>query len=65
MENGGEVFVERGYGDEVKQALRDMGHSVRDSRVDVGGYQAILRDHAKAVYFGASESRKDGQAAGY
>jgi gamma-glutamyltranspeptidase/glutathione hydrolase len=30
-----------------------------------GGYQAILFDAEKGVYFGASESRKDGQAAGY
>jgi len=30
-----------------------------------GGYQAILRDAGNGVYYGASESRKDGQAAGY
>jgi len=30
-----------------------------------GGYQAIMRDPATGVYYGASESRKDGQAAGY
>ena len=30
-----------------------------------GGYQAIMRDLQSGVYFGASESRKDGQAAGY
>jgi len=30
-----------------------------------GGYQAILRDDKNGVYVGASESRKDGQAAGY
>jgi gamma-glutamyltranspeptidase/glutathione hydrolase len=37
-------------------------------RTDVGGYggyQAIMRDQARGVWFGASESRKDGQAAGY
>lgn len=28
-------------------------------------YQAILRDPGTGVYYGASESRKDGQAAGY
>ncbi len=30
-----------------------------------GGYQAILSDAKKRVYVGASESRKDGQAAGF
>ena len=30
-----------------------------------GGYQAIARDPDSGVYFGASESRKDGHAAGY
>jgi gamma-glutamyltranspeptidase/glutathione hydrolase len=30
-----------------------------------GGYQAILYDAENDVYFGASESRKDGHAAGY
>lgn len=30
-----------------------------------GGYQAILYDAVRKVHFGASESRKDGAAAGY
>jgi gamma-glutamyltranspeptidase/glutathione hydrolase len=30
-----------------------------------GGYQAILFDAKNQVYFGASETRKDGHAAGY
>jgi len=33
--------------------------------VDPGGYQAIHWDAKNHAYFGASESRKDGQAAGY
>jgi len=35
------------------------------SDANFGGYQAILRDPATGIYYGASESRKDGQAAGY
>ena len=31
----------------------------------IGGYQAIMRDPATGVYWGASESRKDGAAIGY
>ena len=30
-----------------------------------GGYQAIMYDPVRKVFFGASESRKDGAAAGY
>ena len=30
-----------------------------------GGYQAILRDPETGVYAGASDPRKDGQAAGW
>jgi gamma-glutamyltranspeptidase/glutathione hydrolase len=32
---------------------------------EFGGYQGILYDADRDVYFGASESRKDGMAAGY
>jgi len=42
-----------------------MGHKVAWSVGGYGGYQAILRDAERGVYYGASESRKDGQAAGY
>ena len=30
-----------------------------------GGYQAIMIDYINKVYYGASESRKDGNAIGY
>jgi len=43
--------------------LMDKGHNIRMGKGMYGGYQAImLKD---GVYYGASESRKDGQAAGY
>jgi gamma-glutamyltranspeptidase/glutathione hydrolase len=41
------------------------GHVVQFADGPYGGYQAIRRDPATGVYTGASESRKDGQAAGY
>ena len=41
------------------------GHRIQWSRGPFGGYQAILFDEGQGVYYGASESRKDGQAAGY
>lgn len=43
-----------------------MGHKIsRTSTGSFGGYQAIRWDPKNKVYLGASESRKDGQAAGY
>jgi gamma-glutamyltranspeptidase/glutathione hydrolase len=41
------------------------GHAVQYTNGIYGGYQAILWDDKNKVYYGASESRKDGQAAGY
>jgi len=45
--------------------LTKKGHDVRYDLGGYGGYQAIMRDPVSGVYYGASESRKDGQAAGY
>ena len=39
-------------------------HSVRFSHGPYGGYQAIMKN-PHGGWTGASESRKDGQAAGY
>ena len=41
------------------------GHKVIFSLGSFGGYQAIMYDDELGVYFGASESRKDGSAMGY
>ncbi|MFA6955241.1 MAG: gamma-glutamyltransferase [Thermoanaerobaculia bacterium] len=65
MTDGGYVFVESGVPWETVRALEGMGHDVRTDVGGYGGYQAIMRDQARGVWFGASESRKDGQAAGY
>ena len=65
MSDGGWVFLESGYSQETRRALTSMGHRIRTSRGGFGGYQAIMFDWENGVYFGASESRKDGQAAGY
>ena len=43
----------------------NAGHHVEFANGPYGGYQAIARDHAQGTYIGASENRKDGQAAGY
>jgi gamma-glutamyltranspeptidase / glutathione hydrolase len=65
MADGGQVILEQGYSQEVVKALEAKGHKVTVANDgDFGGYQAIQRN-AQGVYFGASESRKDGAAQGY
>lgn len=65
MTDGGEVSLEDGFPYETIRALVARGHRVGWSVGPYGGYQAIRYDAENDVYFGASESRKDGQAAGY
>ncbi len=64
MTDGGEVDLETGFPWETVRALLRMGHSVRYADGPYGGYQAIAVNPAGG-WIGASESRKDGQAAGY
>jgi gamma-glutamyltranspeptidase/glutathione hydrolase len=65
MRDGGQVILEKGASPATVKALEARGHHVKVANDgDFGGYQAILRDE-HGVYFGASESRKDGAAQGY
>jgi len=66
-ESGGYVEVESGIPYETVRELRKRGHDVRFDVGGYGGYQAIKVEmhDGQRVYVGASESRKDGQAAGY
>lgn len=65
MTGGGTVQLESGFDYEVVRELRKKGHDVVFSVGPYGGYQGIMWDEKNKVYYGASESRKDGQAAGY
>lgn len=65
MTNGGRVALEEGFDYETIRGLMSRGHQVSFDLGSYGGYQAIMRNPETGVYFGASESRKDGQAAGY
>jgi gamma-glutamyltranspeptidase/glutathione hydrolase len=65
MTDGGILLLENGFRWEVIQKLISMGHTVQWDLGGYGGYQAIMWDAKNKVWFGASESRKDGQAAGY
>jgi gamma-glutamyltranspeptidase/glutathione hydrolase len=66
-EGGGDVTVETEVSDEAIAKLRAMGHKItRTLRSGTyGGYQGILIDWEHGVLHGATESRKDGVAAGY
>jgi gamma-glutamyltranspeptidase/glutathione hydrolase len=65
MTDGGTLLLESGFRWEVIQKLLGMGHKIQWDLGGYGGYQAIMWDNKNKVWFGASESRKDGQAAGY
>lgn len=65
MIDGGILNLEHGFSEEVIQELTNRGHQVKVGTGGYGGYQAIKWDARNKVYVGASESRKDGHAAGY
>ena len=65
MVDGGYVSLESGFSQKTRRELGKKGHQLTDSPGAFGGYQAIMYDAKNKVYYGASESRKDGQAAGY
>ncbi len=65
MADGGQLVLETGFSWETIRSLLRKGHTIRYDLGGYGGYQAIGYDPDRGVYFGASESRKDGQAAGY
>ena len=69
MIDGGYLIFENGFSDADIKKIKEIGHRVVSQTEDdymkgaFGGYQAIMKKNN--VYFGASESRKDGHAAGY
>ena len=61
------ILLESGFSQETILGLielghLDIGHGIPGS---FGGYQCIKFDPAQKVYYGASDPRKDGMAAGY
>jgi len=65
MSDGGVVNLETGFEYEAIRDLLNRGHRIEHALGPFGGYQAIMKHPEYGVYIGASESRKDGQAAGY
>ncbi len=65
MADGGVLNLESGFDEVTLRELAKRGHRIEKAIHPFGGYQAIARDPQTGVYAGASESRKDGHAAGY
>lgn len=65
MKDGGQLVLESGFDYQAIRALMRKGHKVGYDLGSYGGYQAIWFNEKQGVYYGATESRKDGQAAGY
>jgi gamma-glutamyltranspeptidase/glutathione hydrolase len=67
LPGGGTVHLEPGFDAAAIAGLRARGHRIEPAGGPgaFGGYQAIQRNVRTGVYQGASESRKDGHAAGF
>ena len=67
LAGGGTVHLEPGFDSTAIEGLRARGHRIEamGNRGAFGGYQAVRRELRTGVYCGASESRKDGHAAGF
>jgi gamma-glutamyltranspeptidase/glutathione hydrolase len=61
----GQINIETGFNSSTILELNKMGHKIGYNPGSYGGYQAIWYDKKRGIYIGASESRKDGMAAGY
>ena len=64
MTDGGILNLETGFSYATIRQLMRMGHKIQYANGPYGGYQAIHKAE-NGVYWGATESRKDGHAAGY
>ncbi len=66
MTDGGCVALESGIGEEAREGLWMRGHRLcRSGWTHYGGYQAVRWDAGNGVWWGGTESRVDGMAAGY
>ena len=65
MTDGGILNLESGFSYDTVRALMMKGHRIQPALGPYGGYQAIMLDPEFGTWRGATEVRKDGQAAGY
>ena len=62
--DGGILKVEKGYSEQVRAELADLGHKIEVPNGPIGGAQSI-NINENGVLVGASDPRKDGCALGY
>jgi gamma-glutamyltranspeptidase/glutathione hydrolase len=62
---GEQLALESGIGADVRASLEARGHTLRDGRAQMGGYQGIMIDQSTGVLLGGSDPRKDGLAIGW
>lgn len=65
LNDEGLVAIESSINYQIVRDLEARGHDVKIGDSFFGRFQAIMRDPLTGIYYGASESRVDGQAAGY
>jgi gamma-glutamyltranspeptidase/glutathione hydrolase len=65
LTDGGQVAIESSVNYQVVRDLEARGHNVQIGDSFIGRFQAIMRDLETGVYYGASETTEQGQAAGY
>jgi gamma-glutamyltranspeptidase / glutathione hydrolase len=61
----GEVEVERGVSQAMRDKLSALGHKLTEVVRPLGGAQAIVIDRERGILIGGSDPRKDGAALGY
>jgi gamma-glutamyltranspeptidase/glutathione hydrolase len=65
-EGVGTIYLESGFSFETIRTLMQWGHKIAyEIPGSYGGYQCIEYDANNKAYYGASDARKDGMAAGY
>ena len=62
--DGGVLKIEKGYSEQVRAELTDLGHKIEVPNGPIGGAQSI-KISENGVLIGASDPRKDGCALGY
>jgi gamma-glutamyltranspeptidase/glutathione hydrolase len=66
VRHGGDALaVESGITADVRAGLSKRGHTIRNGRGAMGGYQAVMIDPRTGVLMGGSDVRKDGLAIGW
>ena len=61
---GGSVSYEEGFEETALEALRTLGHTLRDAPSVIGSVQAVVVDSATMLQYGGADSRRVGTVVG-